>query len=59
MAARDDSLCHLGLTPNPCAWDHVAAALARGTEGSRSNREYGNVFWPQESNFIWLHSSPR
>jgi hypothetical protein len=21
--------------------------------------EYGNVFWLQESNFIWLHSSPR
>ena len=38
MAVRDESRCHLGLTPNPCAWDHVAAALARGTEGSRANR---------------------
>ena len=26
------------MTPNPCAWDHVAAALAPGREGSRSVR---------------------
>ena len=38
MAARDESRCHLGLTPNPCAWDHVAAMLPKGVEGSRSNR---------------------
>ena len=38
MAARDESLCHLNTTPNPCAWDHVAAALARGIEGSKSVR---------------------
>lgn len=31
-------LCHLGLTAEDCAYDHVAAALPRGTEGSRSNR---------------------
>jgi hypothetical protein len=38
VAARDESRCHLGLTPNPCAWDHVAAALPKGREGDRSNR---------------------
>ena len=38
MAVRDESRCHLGLTPNPCAWDHVAAALAPGREGSKSVR---------------------
>ncbi len=38
MAARDESRCHLGLAPNPCAWDHVAAALPKGREGSRSVR---------------------
>ena len=38
MAFRDDSLCHLGATPNPCAWDHVASHVARGREGSRSVR---------------------
>lgn len=38
MAARDESRCHLGLTPNPCAWDHVAARVAKGREGSRSVR---------------------
>lgn len=36
--APDKSPCHLGLAPNPCAWDHIAAALARGTEGSKSVR---------------------
>lgn len=36
--APDTSPCHLGLTPNPCAWDHVAAALPRGVEGSRTTR---------------------
>lgn len=38
MAIRDDSPCHRGLAPNPCAWDHVAAALDRGTGGNRSSR---------------------
>lgn len=38
MAARDESRCHLGMTPNPCAWDHVAAYVPKGAEGSRSNR---------------------
>lgn len=39
MAARDESRCHLGVMPNPCAWDHVAAALPRGTGGTKSLRE--------------------
>jgi len=38
VAARDESRCHLGLLPNPCAWNHVAAALPIGREGSQSNR---------------------
>jgi hypothetical protein len=38
VAARDNSLCHLGATPNPCAWDHVASHVPRGREGSRSVR---------------------
>jgi hypothetical protein len=38
VAARDESLCHLGATPNPCAWDHVASHVAKGSEGSRSVR---------------------
>jgi hypothetical protein len=38
VAVRDGSRCHLGVTPNPCAWDHVAAVLAPGREGSRSVR---------------------
>lgn len=38
MAARDESRCHLDAMPNPCAWDHVAAALAPGREGSKSVR---------------------
>lgn len=38
MAARDESLCHLSLAPNPCAWDHVASHVARGSEGSRGVR---------------------
>jgi hypothetical protein len=38
VAARDESRCHLGVTPNPCAWDHVAAVLPIGREGGRSNR---------------------
>lgn len=38
MAARDESPCHLGVAPNPCAWDHVAAILPRGIEGSKSVR---------------------
>ena len=38
MAVPDDSLCHLGAMPNPCAWDHVAAMLPAGREGSRSVR---------------------
>ena len=36
--APNESHCHLGLTPNPCAWDHVAAMLPKGREGSRSVR---------------------
>jgi hypothetical protein len=38
LAARDESRCHLGVAPNPCAWDHVAAALPPGTEGSKASR---------------------
>ena len=38
MAARDESRCHLGTTPNPCAWDHVAARVPKGREGTRSVR---------------------
>jgi len=38
VAARDESRCHLGLTPNPCAWDHVAARVPRGREGTKSVR---------------------
>jgi len=38
VAARDDSLCYLGLGPDPCAWKHVAAVLPIGREGSKSNR---------------------
>ncbi len=38
MAARDKSRCHRGLTPNPCAWDHVAAVLTKGIDGSKSCR---------------------
>jgi hypothetical protein len=38
VAARDESLCHLRLAPNPCAWDHVASHVAKGSEGSRSVR---------------------
>jgi hypothetical protein len=36
--APDGSCCHLGLAPNPCAWDHVAALVPKGREGSRSVR---------------------
>ena len=36
--APDKLPCHLGLAPNPCAWDHVAAALPAGREGSKSVR---------------------
>lgn len=35
---RDGSVCHLGISPDPCAYDHVAAILPKGTEGSRSVR---------------------
>lgn len=38
MAARDESRCHLGMTPNPCAWDHIAALVPPGREGSKSVR---------------------
>jgi hypothetical protein len=38
VAVPDKSPCHLGTMPNPCAWDHVAAVLPRGIEGSKSNR---------------------
>ena len=38
MAARDESRCHLGMTPNPCAWNHVAARVPKGREGTRSVR---------------------
>lgn len=31
-------LCHLGLNPDPCAYDHVAARVPRGSQGDRSNR---------------------
>ena len=37
--APDKSLCHLGLSPDPCAYVHVAAALPRGREGDKSNRQ--------------------
>lgn len=38
MSVPDKPLCRLGAAPGACAYDHVAAALPRGTEGSRSNR---------------------
>lgn len=38
MAARDESLCHLGLAPETCAYEHVAARVPRGREGDKSNR---------------------
>ncbi|MGH3407861.1 MAG: hypothetical protein ACRDRJ_35970 [Streptosporangiaceae bacterium] len=37
MAAKDEP-CHLGGRPNPCAYDHVAARLPRGREGTKSVR---------------------
>jgi hypothetical protein len=38
LAAPDKAPCNRGLMPDLCAYDHVAAALPKGTEGSRSNR---------------------
>ena len=37
--APDKSPCHLGLMPDPCAYEHVAAVLPKGIQGSRSNRQ--------------------
>ena len=31
-------LCHLGLNPDPCAYEHVAARVPKGREGDKSNR---------------------
>lgn len=36
--APERSLCHLGAMPEACAYDHVAARVPKGSEGSRSNR---------------------
>jgi hypothetical protein len=36
--APDRVLCHLGLTADPCAYEHVAARVPKGREGSKSNR---------------------
>lgn len=38
MAVSDRTLCHLGLTADLCAYDHVAARVPQGREGDRSNR---------------------
>lgn len=38
MAARDESLCHLGALPEVCAYKHVAALVPPGREGDKSNR---------------------
>ena len=36
--APDRLLCHLGLNPDPCAYEHVAARVPKGREGDKSNR---------------------
>jgi len=38
LARRDDPLCHLGLKPERCAYEHVAARVPKGREGDKSNR---------------------
>ena len=38
MATRDTSICHLGHSPDPCAYDDVASHVPKGSEGNRSNR---------------------
>lgn len=38
LARRDDSPCHLGLHPDRCAYEHVAARVPKGSQGDKSNR---------------------
>jgi len=38
LARRDESPCHLGLHPDRCAYEHVAARIPKGREGDKSNR---------------------
>jgi hypothetical protein len=38
MGTPATSLCHLGMKPDPCAYEHVAAVLPIGREGTKSVR---------------------